>query len=200
MVSCPQCQSDSFLNPNIKILLSPCYHKICTTCLQRLFPLGNGNCPECGVPLRKSNFFQSTFEDVNIERECQIRKKLFLNKKKEIDFNSKLEYFNYLEKLEDKVFFVLSLNPLETKKFLLNENNSLLKNKVDIGKRKRTKLFQNMYSEKNDNELVFKFIPIIIKKNSFDFNNVNIPYCFKIKGYGSLTDQDIMQMAIDLIL
>lgn len=195
MSFCPQCKSDSFLNPNIEILLSPCYHKICTTCLDRLFPQGQGHCPECGVPLRKSNFIQSTFEDVGVERECQIRKKMSYNKKTKEDFGTLKEYYDYLEEFENTIFHILSLTQSEAKKFFQKQNYK----KSDESKRKRSKLFfsEDKIQENLNNERIFK--AEILKNHSFDSKNVIVPECFKVKKFGSLTDKSIMQMAINLV-
>ena len=37
---------------------------------------GAGNCPECGTPLRKSNFRVQLFEDPAVDKEVEIRKKV----------------------------------------------------------------------------------------------------------------------------
>ncbi|KAF7698528.1 RNA polymerase II transcription factor B subunit 3 [Cucumispora dikerogammari] len=199
-ISCPQCNSDSFLNPNIQILLSPCYHKICTTCLQRLFPLGHGKCPECGALLRKTNFFQSTFEDIEVERECQIRKKLSITKSKESDFKSKMEYYDYLEDFENKVFFVLKLNPAEAKIFFEKENKREPKSSSSL---KRSRLFNQVTF---DSSVVIKdkgtdsgFVPEVIKRFECIYIDVMVPKCFKVKNFGSLTDEDIMQIAVNSV-
>jgi CDK-activating kinase assembly factor MAT1 len=102
---CPLCNSDSYLNPDIKIYVSPCYHKMCETCLSRIFSHGQAPCPECGIHLRKLNFISQTFEDITVERECKIRKMLHrIFYRKLEDFTSTEEYNDYLEEFEEIVF------------------------------------------------------------------------------------------------
>lgn len=115
---CPQCKSDSYLNPNIKIFVSPCYHKMCENCLSRIFSQGESGCPECGTILRKVNFTSQTFEDMTVERECRIRKLLNVAfNKKEVDFDKENDFEDYIEKYEDIVFELLeSKNDMEVSK------------------------------------------------------------------------------------
>ncbi|EPR78661.1 MAT1 protein [Spraguea lophii 42_110] len=102
---CPQCKNDSYLKPNIKILISPCYHKMCDMCVSRIFAHGPAPCPECGVTIRKINFISQTFEDVETERECRIRKMVLkIFNKSEEHFKTLEEYDDYLEKIENVVF------------------------------------------------------------------------------------------------
>lgn len=105
---CPQCKSDSYLNPNIKIFISPCYHRMCENCVSRIFSQGESECPECGTFLRKMNFISQTFEDISVERECRIRKILIkVFNKTEEDFESSTSFEDYMEKNEDMVFEML---------------------------------------------------------------------------------------------
>ncbi|KAI4291328.1 CDK-activating kinase assembly factor MAT1 [Pancytospora philotis] len=107
---CPLCKSDAYLNPNIKILISPCFHRLCEQCVYRLFSHGYAPCPECQTPLRRINFITSTFEDVEIEREIRMRKLLtahFARKREE--FASIQDFNDYLEEFENLVFAMLAV-------------------------------------------------------------------------------------------
>lgn len=73
---CPQCKTDRFLNPRLKLLVSPCYHKLCTSCIDRIWALGPAPCPECGNVCRKSQFGSQTFQDLKVEREVDVRKRI----------------------------------------------------------------------------------------------------------------------------
>ncbi|KAJ3199235.1 TFIIH/NER complex subunit [Entophlyctis luteolus] len=103
---CPVCRSDRYLNPNLRLLVSLCYHKMCESCINRLFLQGAAPCPICGTSLRKSNFVTQTFEDLRVEKEVHFRKKVgkFFNKRLE-DFNyDQRKYDDYLEEVEDIMF------------------------------------------------------------------------------------------------
>ncbi|KAJ3316373.1 TFIIH/NER complex subunit [Blyttiomyces sp. JEL0837] len=100
---CPVCRADRYLNPALRLLVSPCYHKI-------LFLAGPAPCPICKQTLRKSNFVAQTFEDLRVEKEVQIRKKVgkYLNKRLE-DFGGDLRKFNdYLEEVEMIMFNLIN--------------------------------------------------------------------------------------------
>ena len=89
---CPVCKSDRYLNPRLRLLVSSCYHKMsvpfgltlprlisparCESCIDRLFTLGPAPCPICNKVLRKLAFIPQTFEDLNVEREVAIRRRI----------------------------------------------------------------------------------------------------------------------------
>ncbi|CAH2354128.1 RNA polymerase II transcription factor B subunit 3 [[Candida] railenensis] len=105
---CPICKTDRYLSPNMVFLINPeCYHKICESCVDRIFSLGPAPCPypKCGKILRKNKFKRQVFDDLVIEREIDIRKRVnSIYNKTEEDFES-LESFNsYLEDVENIVF------------------------------------------------------------------------------------------------
>ena len=99
---CPVCQSDRYLNPNMKFLVNPeCYHKMCESCVARIFTLGPAPCPICGRQLRRNKFRAQTFSDVHIEKEIDTRRRLakIFNKVEE-DFPNLEQYNDYLEEVE----------------------------------------------------------------------------------------------------
>lgn len=105
---CPICKTDKYLSPNMKFLINPeCYHKICESCVDRIFSLGPAPCPypKCGKILRKNKFKQQIFENLVIEKEIDIRRKVgAIYNKTEEDFPDLKEYNQYLENIEDIVF------------------------------------------------------------------------------------------------
>lgn len=104
-MSCALCKSDYYLNRNLKLLVSPCYHRLCDACVQRLFTHGTAPCPVCETQLKRSNFVLPLFEDLQVEREVRVRKQVvaIFNQRLE-DFASLKEYNDYLEEIEDMVF------------------------------------------------------------------------------------------------
>lgn len=74
--ACPVCKSDRYLNPRLRLLVSQCYHKMCESCIDRLFTLGPAPCPVCQKTLRKLAFMPQTFEDLTVEREVAVRRRL----------------------------------------------------------------------------------------------------------------------------
>lgn len=105
---CPICKTDKYLSPNMKFLINPeCYHKICESCVDRIFSLGPAPCPypKCGKILRKNKFKQQIFENLVIEKEIDIRRKVgAIYNKTEEDFPDLKEYNQYLENIEEIVF------------------------------------------------------------------------------------------------
>ncbi|AFM99286.1 putative CDK-activating kinase assembly factor MAT1 [Encephalitozoon hellem ATCC 50504] len=127
---CPVCKSDIYLNPDIVIYISPCFHKVCESCMFRIFNRGQAPCPECGTMLRKVNYIKPTFEDITVEKECKIRRVLLRAfKREEEEFGGDVvKYNDYLEKFEELVFEVLDMR-----------SESLVKEKIkeiqDMGER-----------------------------------------------------------------
>lgn len=89
-------------------LINPeCYHKICESCVDRIFSLGPAPCPypNCGRILRKNKFKKQVFDDILIEREVDIRKRVHgIYNKTEEDFENLQDYNAYLEKIETIIF------------------------------------------------------------------------------------------------
>ncbi|KAJ3066920.1 TFIIH/NER complex subunit [Rhizoclosmatium hyalinum] len=107
---CPVCKSDRYMKPDLKLLVSLCYHKMCESCINRLFLAGAAPCPFCKTSLRKSNFVTQTFEDLRVEKEVHYRKKVgkFFNKRLE-DFNyDQRKFDDYLEEVEDIMFNLIN--------------------------------------------------------------------------------------------
>ncbi|AMD22947.1 HHR178Wp [Eremothecium sinecaudum] len=106
---CPICKTDRYLSPDMKFLVNPeCYHKICESCVDRIFSLGPAQCPYegCDKILRKNKFKTQIFDDVDVEREVDIRKRVFnvFNKTME-DFDGDLNAYNkYFEEVEDIIY------------------------------------------------------------------------------------------------
>lgn len=74
---CPICKSDRYLNPKLRLLVSTkCFHRLCEGCIDRIFTLGPEPCPICGVELRKTGFMAQTYEDLKVEKEVSIRKRI----------------------------------------------------------------------------------------------------------------------------
>ncbi|KAG6333984.1 hypothetical protein ID866_5107 [Astraeus odoratus] len=102
---CPVCKSDRYLNPKLRLLVSSCYHKMCESCIDRLFTLGPAPCPMCQKILRKLAFTPQTFEDLTVEKEVAVRRRIAkeFNKRRE-DFPDLRSYNDYLEEVEDVTF------------------------------------------------------------------------------------------------
>ncbi|KAL8808325.1 MAG: hypothetical protein Q9182_000145 [Xanthomendoza sp. 2 TL-2023] len=108
---CPVCKSSRYLNPNMRFLVNPeCYHKMCESCVDRIFSQGPAPCPiaGCARTLRVHRFRQQTFEDLKIEREVDVRRRVAKGfNKQESDFESLLAFNNYLEDMEVTTFNLL---------------------------------------------------------------------------------------------
>ncbi|OAK96568.1 RNA polymerase II transcription factor-like protein B subunit 3 [Phaeosphaeriaceae sp. SRC1lsM3a] len=102
---CPVCKSSRYLNPNMQFKVNPeCYHKMCESCVDRIFSHGPAPCPiaGCARTLRKAKFRKQTFEDLKVEREVDIRRRVAsAMNKKEDDFETLKDYNDYLEQVEE---------------------------------------------------------------------------------------------------
>lgn len=105
-----------------------------------VFLTGSGSCPECGVPLKRSNFRIQLFEDAVVEKEVDIRKRVLRDfNKKEDDFATLREYNDYLEEIETIIFNLSNnIDVVETNRrieqYKKENKDIILKNKIKIGK------------------------------------------------------------------
>jgi len=108
---CPVCKSNRYLNPSLQFLINPeCYHKMCSTCVDRIFTSGPASCPvpHCGKTLRKKGFHKAFFADLKIEKEVDVRKRVgaVFNRRQD-EFETLLDWNNYLEDVEGMVFDIV---------------------------------------------------------------------------------------------
>lgn len=110
---CPVCKSSRYLNKSMRFLVNPeCYHKMCESCVDRIFSHGPNKCPIAGChrTLRKHRFREQTFEDIQVEREVDVRKRVAtVFNRREDEFDSLLDYNNYLNEVEDITFNLVNL-------------------------------------------------------------------------------------------
>ncbi|QOU18268.1 TFB3 [Brettanomyces bruxellensis] len=131
---CPVCKTDKYLSPEIQFKINPeCYHKICDACVDRIFSLGPSVCPypNCNKILRKNKFKTQIFDDIEVEKECDIRRRvLSIYNKKATDFKNTEEYNKYLEEIEDIVYKLLHKIDVEKTEERLKEYS--IENKQSI--------------------------------------------------------------------
>ncbi len=107
----------------MRFLVNPeCYHKMCESCVDRIFSHGPAPCPVagCARTLRKARFRRQTFEDLHIEREVDIRRRVagVFNRREE-EFESLRAWNNYLEEVENLTWNLLQgVDVKETEKKL----------------------------------------------------------------------------------
>ncbi|KAF4553087.1 RNA polymerase II transcription factor B subunit 3-like protein [Elsinoe fawcettii] len=120
---CPVCKSSRYLNKSMRFLVNPeCYHKMCESCVDRIFSHGPNKCPiaGCNRTLRKHRFREQTFEDIQVEREVDIRKRIAaVFNRREDEFDTLLDYNNYLNDVEDITYNLINkIDVEETEKKL----------------------------------------------------------------------------------
>ncbi|KAG7296643.1 hypothetical protein JYU34_020463 [Plutella xylostella] len=138
--ACPRCKTTKYRNPSLKLMVNVCGHALCESCVDLLFLKGSGSCPECNVPLRRSNFRVQLFEDSMVEKEIDIRKRVLKDyNKKEEDFATLREYNDYLEEIETIIFNLTNnIDIVGTNKrieqYKRDNKELIMKNKVKIGR------------------------------------------------------------------
>ncbi|KAF7682893.1 RNA polymerase II transcription factor B subunit 3 [Astathelohania contejeani] len=191
-LQCPLCKSDSYINPSIKLYVSPCYHKMCETCLARIFSNGQAPCPECGVLLRKINYIFQTFEDITVERECKIRKTINrVCNRSATDFPTEDAYNDYLEAYEDLVDELMEY-----------KNEKLINERIE-----KFNTLYKLHEEVKPKEVVIKKRKVveeeIVIPPSYERilnRNIKLPDCFKVDyKVGGLTVEMLALKAIGSI-
>lgn len=153
---CPICKTDKYLNSNMVFLINTeCYHKMCDSCVDRIFSLGPTKCPypQCDKILRKLKFKTQIFEDIKVEKEIDIRKKIFkIFNKLESEFKSLKEYNTYIEKIEELIYNLLhKVNLKETNEYIdqYQKQNSKLIRQNNINLARNQELFLKKELEKD---------------------------------------------------
>jgi CDK-activating kinase assembly factor MAT1 len=101
---------------------SKCYHKICETCIDRVFASGKQNCPiaGCKYQLWKRDWRYQVFEDLAVEREVDVRRRVMgILEKAENEFLTKRAYDDFLEMREEMIMnIVLDTDRVKTQRRL----------------------------------------------------------------------------------
>ncbi|EJD53259.1 CDK-activating kinase assembly factor [Auricularia subglabra TFB-10046 SS5] len=154
---CPVCKSDRYLNPKLRLLVSSCYHKMCESCIDRLFTLGPAPCPVCGQIQRKMAFAPQTFEDLTVEKEVAIRRRIHkeFNKRRE-DFIDLKAYNDYLEEVEDITFNLINgIDVEETNARITRfraENAAIIEQNLQLDECMMQELLEEEERERNERE------------------------------------------------
>ncbi|XP_077298212.1 CDK-activating kinase assembly factor isoform X2 [Arctopsyche grandis] len=155
--ACPRCKTTKYRNPSLKLMVNVCGHALCESCVDLLFLKGSGSCPECNVPLRRSNFRIQMFEDSKVEKEVDIRKRLLKDyNKKEEDFSTLKDFNDYLEEIETIVFNLTNnVDIIGTNKrieqYKKDNKDVIMKNKTRAG-REEIELEEILDMEKQEEE------------------------------------------------
>lgn len=158
-IVCPICKTSRYLSPDMKFLVNPeCYHKICESCVDRIFTLGPTKCPyeNCNKILRKLKFKRQIFDNIEIEKEIDIRNKVYkIMNKLEEDFETREEYDKFLEDREDVIFELSNLDSnneaqIENVEKKLMKYEQMNKRLIQVNKMK----LKNQESKQNDMDSV----------------------------------------------
>ncbi|KAL2715637.1 CDK-activating kinase assembly factor MAT1 [Vespula squamosa] len=155
--ACPRCKTTKYRNPSLKMMVNVCGHTLCENCVDLLFLKGSGSCPECHIPLRRTNFRVQMFEDPMVEKEVNIRKRILRDfNKKEEDFATLREYNDYLEEVENIIYNLANdIDVIETNKkidqYKKDNKDQINKSKSKLG-RKEYELEELLELEKQQEE------------------------------------------------
>eukprot|EP00917_Polyrhabdina_sp_WS-2016_P008988 GHVP01020060.1.p2 GENE.GHVP01020060.1~~GHVP01020060.1.p2 ORF type:complete len:203 (+),score=42.05 GHVP01020060.1:1516-2124(+) len=141
MDSCPVCKNDSYLDPSIRILVPPCFHRLCVVCIERIFRRGTKKCPDidCEETLKKTSYVVPFFDDLRMERETRLRKRINPYKRPSNSFDTIKEYNDYLEGLEDTFEAILLAGSIEAEEAMFFNYIESLKNTNKIKSSKEVK-------------------------------------------------------------
>ncbi|KAF7551661.1 hypothetical protein G7046_g7662 [Stylonectria norvegica] len=102
--TCPVCKTTRYFNRDMEFRINPeCYHRMCKTCVERIFKDGPNQCPYAGChkTLRLRGFKSAFFSDLRVEREVDIRRRVAaVFNKVEDDFENLDGYNDYLYMVE----------------------------------------------------------------------------------------------------
>lgn len=145
----------------MKLKVNPeCWHRMCESCVERIFGHGPAPCPIAGCKrtLRKARFREQTFEDVKVEREIEIRRKVNdLIRMRQDDYDNLKEYNDFLESMEDITFNLINNKDVPAAEAALEkyrkEHAEQIAMNIEQDKRDRTELAA-MSKEQREQELL----------------------------------------------
>lgn len=90
-----------------------CGHMFCSACVEReLVRRREFPCPECNTAVKRVNLKKQSLDAVQCEKDTNWRKRILsVYNKTEKDFPTLLEYNNYLEEVEDKIYAIVNEEP-----------------------------------------------------------------------------------------
>eukprot|EP00977_Amphora_coffeiformis_P023910 scaffold14699_cov170-Amphora_coffeaeformis.AAC.7 len=90
-----------------------CGHMFCNTCIEREFARRREfSCPICETPVKRVHLTIRSLDHVQCEKDTSWRRRvLSVYNKTEKDFATLLEYNNYLEEVEDKIYALVNEEP-----------------------------------------------------------------------------------------
>jgi predicted RNA-binding Zn-ribbon protein involved in translation (DUF1610 family) len=90
-----------------------CGHQFCNSCIDReLSRKREFPCPICGTAVKKVSLSTRTLDDYLCEKDTSWRRRVLkVFNKTEKDFDSLLEYNNYLEEVEDLIYCIVNEEP-----------------------------------------------------------------------------------------
>ncbi|KAI2806409.1 hypothetical protein RDWZM_006627 [Blomia tropicalis] len=155
---CPNCGTTKYANANLKMMVNVCGHALCENCVEQLFVKGAAKCPTCNVILKRIQFRIQLYDDENVEKDLEIRRRLMrdINLKEE-DFPSLKEYNDYLELFETFVYNLA--NDIDTTATNMridqfkNDNSSKLKNKKRNKMSKDMELIEQLLEEEREYQM-----------------------------------------------
>ncbi|KAM0438668.1 hypothetical protein ACHAPT_001424 [Fusarium lateritium] len=139
--TCPVCKTTRYFNRDMEFRINPeCYHRMCKTCVERIFRDGPNQCPYAGChkTLRLRGFKTAFFADLTVEREVDIRRRVaaVFNKVEE-DFETLEDYNEYLEMVECLTGDIVSGTDEAKRKAEAQLSEWEAKHKADIERNRR---------------------------------------------------------------
>lgn len=93
-----------------------CGHKFCAGCIKKEFATKSQfKCRKCGVSVTQKRLSEKTQEEAEVERDNIVRRRLLsIFNKQQYDFDTLLQYNNYLDMVEDYIYNIV--HGIETEK------------------------------------------------------------------------------------
>jgi len=137
---CPRCNTTQYRNPNMKLMINECGHSMCDNCVEVEFVKGSNNCYQCGRNLRKNNFRLQIFENCEVEKEVDVRRRIMrdLNRREE-EFPTLRDYNDYLEFVETIIFNLANGINVESTKKQLDDYRRKFKDQIQKNKLSKSK-------------------------------------------------------------
>ncbi|KAG5185926.1 CDK-activating kinase assembly factor MAT1-domain-containing protein [Tribonema minus] len=103
---CSICKSEDKITQDKLLVNNLCGHKFCGSCCDREFSRKKVfQCPKCKKDVKRTGLTQKTLDELAVQKELTHRRRILkIFNKTEEDFETLLEYNNYLAEVEDLIY------------------------------------------------------------------------------------------------
>lgn len=185
---CKNCKSNNRNKPDMILKINTCGHSYCAECVHSVFRTGQAACTidNCGYLLKQAKFRPREFEDETLDKEMHFRKLIEkVYNKQQDEFESVLDFNQYVEDKEEKIYSLTYGNSFRMKD-LLKEIDDFQKENTKNIRKNNEELSRKRKEWKIEVDKMKEYDEFIVKK-------------FREEDQSKITKNSVSKHDVDLI-